>query len=196
MHSRVGDGDAEVRRAALAASEPELYAPEQVREATVAQAAVGPRREPARSCRSPRGVEERTAVHVARPASEPRSGFRYFDPLPIPRASTASAPPLRAIDPKGHGTMETPTRKLGDLTMAELLVDADRELSGLSNRLTALGVDDLIVSAHIGGVSARVKIACDRLGVKPWREIDGPHADGLAWAKGDDGAAKRTNEAA
>ena len=35
MHSRVGDGHAEVRRAALAASEPELYAPEQVREATV-----------------------------------------------------------------------------------------------------------------------------------------------------------------
>ena len=196
MHSRVGDGDAEVRRGALAASEPGLYAPGQVREATVGP---GRRRAPA-GTRSvaplSSRVEERTAVHVARPASEPRSGFRYLDPLPIPRASTASAPPLRAIDPKGHGTMETPTRKLGDLTMAELLVDADRELSGLSKRLTALGVDDLIVSAHIGGVSARVKIACDRLGVKPWREIDGPHADGLAWAKGDDGAAKRTNEAA
>jgi hypothetical protein len=92
--------------------------------------------------------------------------------------------------------METPTRKLGDLTMAELLVDADRELSGLSKRLTALGVDDLIVSAHIGGVSARVKIACDRLGVKPWREIDGPDADGLAWAKRDDGGVKHANEAA
>jgi hypothetical protein len=42
MHSRVGisagDGDAEVRRAALAASEPELYTPEQVREATVGPA--------------------------------------------------------------------------------------------------------------------------------------------------------------
>ena len=92
--------------------------------------------------------------------------------------------------------METPTRKLGDQTIGELVVDADRELSGLSKRLTALGVDDLIVSAYIGSISARVKIACDKLGVKPWREIDGPDADGLAWAKGDDGAAKRTNEAA
>ena len=194
MHSRVGDGHAEVRRAALAASEPELYAPEQVREATVGSSRrSGPPGNPLGRDAPSRG---RGADRGPRRASSRGPGFRYFDPLPIPRASTASAPPLRAIDPKGHGTMETPTRKLGDLTMAELLVDADRELSGLSKRLTALGVDDLIVSAHIGGVSARVKIACDRLGVKPWREIDGPDADGLAWAKGDDGAAKRTNEAA
>jgi hypothetical protein len=92
--------------------------------------------------------------------------------------------------------METPTRKLGDLTIGELVVDADRELSGLSKRLTALGMDDLIVSAYIGGISARIKIACDKLGVKPWREIDGPDADGLAWAKCDDGAIKHANEAA
>ena len=92
--------------------------------------------------------------------------------------------------------METPTRKLRDLTIGELVVDADRELSGLSKRLTALGVDDLIVSAYVGGVSARVKIACEKLGVKPWREIDGPDADGLAWAKRDDGGVTRANEAA
>jgi hypothetical protein len=92
--------------------------------------------------------------------------------------------------------METPTRKLGTLTIGELVVDADRELSGLSKRLTALGVDDLIVSAYIGGISARVKIACDKLGVKPWREIDGPDADGLAWAKRDDGGVKRARDAA
>ena len=57
-------------------------------------------------------------------------GFRYFGALPITRASTVSAPPLRATDPKGHGSMETPTRKLGDLTIGEVVVDADRELSG------------------------------------------------------------------
>jgi hypothetical protein len=92
--------------------------------------------------------------------------------------------------------METSPRKLGDLTIGELVVDADRELSGLSKRLTALGVDDLIVFAYIGGVSARVKIACDKLGVKPWRELDRPDADGLAWAKRDDDGVKHANEAA
>jgi hypothetical protein len=92
--------------------------------------------------------------------------------------------------------METPTGKLGDLTVGELVVDADRELSGLSKRLTALGVDDLMVSAYIGAISARVKIACDKLGVKPWREIDRPEADGLAWAKRDDGGVKRASDAA
>ena len=80
MHSRVGDGDAEVRRGALAASEPELYAPGQVREATVGP---GRRRAPA-GTRSvaplSSRVEERTAVHVARPASEPRSGVQVFRP--------------------------------------------------------------------------------------------------------------------
>jgi hypothetical protein len=92
--------------------------------------------------------------------------------------------------------METPTRKLGDLSIGELVVDADRELSGLSKRLTALGVDDLILSSYIGRISARVKIACDKLGVKPCCEIDGPDADGLAWAKRDDGGVKRAHEAA
>ena len=92
--------------------------------------------------------------------------------------------------------MATPTRKLGNLTIGELVVDADRELSVLSRRLTALGVDDLVVAAHIGSISARVRIACDKLGVKPWREIDGPDADGLAWAKRDDGGVKRASDAA
>jgi hypothetical protein len=32
--------------------------------------------------------------------------------------------------------------------------------------------------------------------VKPWREIDGPEADGLAWAKRDDDGVKRASDAA
>ena len=92
--------------------------------------------------------------------------------------------------------METPNGKLGDLTVGELVVDADRELSGLSKRLTALGVDDLMVAAHIGAISARVKTACDKLGVQPWREVDRADADGLAWAKRDDAGVKRASDAA